>query len=348
MELIYIALAFFFIFVFLKWWFAGSKTNLTRDLSGSVVIVTGSSAGIGKVTAKELLKNGATVVYACRSESKALKEIECFGNSSLIQRALFIKLDLGSFDSVINFVAEFKKRFNRLDILVNNAGLFNDNLKLTTDRIEEVFQTNHLSVTLLTSLLYDLLVKSNGRVVNVGSDAHRSADIKLLKSYEISFDNDDFTKVAQNFTMLGFNAYSFSKIGNNFLTQLMIRYADEHEHKITFACVHPGAVYTDITKVEQRPILLKILYYLVVFPLQLIFFKSEFRGAQTTLHCCYLPDSEIVKAPYYNQCKAYKEAEVALNSENMIKYMAFSYKILSNRTKLDFSEYIKFVSKLQN
>jgi retinol dehydrogenase-12 len=43
------------------------------NLEGKVAIVTGANTGIGKVTARELLKNGAKVYIACRNEEKANK-----------------------------------------------------------------------------------------------------------------------------------------------------------------------------------------------------------------------------------------------------------------------------------
>jgi hypothetical protein len=46
------------------------------DLSGKVAIVTGANTGIGQVTARELLRNGAKVYVACRSEEKANAAIE--------------------------------------------------------------------------------------------------------------------------------------------------------------------------------------------------------------------------------------------------------------------------------
>lgn len=46
------------------------------NLSGKVAIVTGANTGIGKVTARELLRNGAKVYIACRNEEKANKAMD--------------------------------------------------------------------------------------------------------------------------------------------------------------------------------------------------------------------------------------------------------------------------------
>src|SRR4051812_14031934 len=94
-----------FIFLFfLKKYFNGPKTSLTKDMTDKIIIVTGSSAGIGKELANELLKNGAKVIYACRDERRTLAVINKLENPKMRENAYFIKLDLANFESIINFV----------------------------------------------------------------------------------------------------------------------------------------------------------------------------------------------------------------------------------------------------
>lgn len=49
---------------------AGPKRSYNVDLTGKIAIVTGSSAGVGKETAKKLALRGATVIFACRNKDK--------------------------------------------------------------------------------------------------------------------------------------------------------------------------------------------------------------------------------------------------------------------------------------
>ena len=75
MELIiiisYITLSSFIIFT--SWVYftkAGPKREYKVDLTGKIVIITGSPAGIGKETARKLAHHGATIIFACRDRAK--------------------------------------------------------------------------------------------------------------------------------------------------------------------------------------------------------------------------------------------------------------------------------------
>ena len=56
-------------------WYNGPLTPLVHEMKNKIIIITGGSRGIGFETAKSLLKNGATVILACRKEKEALESI---------------------------------------------------------------------------------------------------------------------------------------------------------------------------------------------------------------------------------------------------------------------------------
>jgi NAD(P)-dependent dehydrogenase (short-subunit alcohol dehydrogenase family) len=91
------------------------------DLSGRVALVTGANSGMGKETARELMRLGAQVILACRSQElaeAARKEIiETTGSSAVT----VLQVDLSSPASVRAFAREFHEQFPKLDVLVNNA-----------------------------------------------------------------------------------------------------------------------------------------------------------------------------------------------------------------------------------
>jgi len=71
-----------------------------------------------------------------------------------------MQLDLGNFDSVREFVAAFKEKFDHLDVLINNAGIYKTSYERSPSGHEMSFAVNHLGVFLLTSLLLPILEKT--------------------------------------------------------------------------------------------------------------------------------------------------------------------------------------------
>ena len=95
---------------------------IKKDLTGKLIIVTGSSDGIGLETAKELLNSNAKVIFACRNKNKTESIINNFPER-IKKNAIFIPLNLDSFKSIKNFADEIKSKFPKIDILINNAGM---------------------------------------------------------------------------------------------------------------------------------------------------------------------------------------------------------------------------------
>ncbi len=106
------------------------------DQKGKVVIVTGSSSGLGFETAKVLASKKATVIVAVRNEVKgdaAVEKIKVENPNADIQ-VMFV--DLANLESVHKFAENFKKKFEKLDLLINNAGVMNPPYTKTKDGFE--------------------------------------------------------------------------------------------------------------------------------------------------------------------------------------------------------------------
>jgi len=97
---------------FVKQYFNGGVCTLRKEISNKVVIITGSSAGIGLETARYLAAMGGTIVLACRNEAKTLEVIEEVKKETENEKLHFIPLDLSSLESVNHFCLAFKRRFN--------------------------------------------------------------------------------------------------------------------------------------------------------------------------------------------------------------------------------------------
>ena len=108
--------------------------NITKDLTGQVIVITGANTGLGKETTRALACMGATIILACRDTTKGvavLNEIEKETNNHNLE---VLKLDLSDLKSIQDFTVEFKSKYTRLDILINNAGVMAIPKRQTTKR----------------------------------------------------------------------------------------------------------------------------------------------------------------------------------------------------------------------
>jgi NAD(P)-dependent dehydrogenase (short-subunit alcohol dehydrogenase family) len=205
---------------------------MAQDMHGKVCLVTGASSGIGKETAVELAKLGATVVAVSRDRVRgeaALAEIRSRSGNPTVELLLG---DLGVQSGVRRVAADFREKHDHLHVLVNNAGAAFPDRKLTADGIERTFALNHMGYFLLTDLLLDLLKGSApARIVNVASVGHK-------QWRKAEFD----PKHEQGFST--FSAYAQSKLANILFTAELGRRLQGTG--VTVNCLHPGGVATNI------------------------------------------------------------------------------------------------------
>jgi citronellol/citronellal dehydrogenase len=94
------------------------KSPLAPDANdGKVALVTGGGTGIGRATARELVRTGAQVVICGRRE-EPLAAVQ----DELGERCLAIQADVRELEQVVSLVDRMLERFGRIDVLVNNAG----------------------------------------------------------------------------------------------------------------------------------------------------------------------------------------------------------------------------------
>jgi len=142
-----------------------------------VVLVTGSTGGLGREVARRLAAEGAHVIVHGRDVQRGeelVAEIEGEGRGS----ARLYTADFGSFREVRGLAAAIMRDYERLDVLVNNAGIWLEGPKqVSADGHELHFQVNYLSGFLLTRSLLPLLrTSAPSRIVHVSSAAQRAID----------------------------------------------------------------------------------------------------------------------------------------------------------------------------
>jgi|GEM_PF-159537 len=148
-----------------------------------VILITGSTGGLGREVALEMGSTGAHVIIHGRNEERGREVVEAI-EAEGIGSAEFIAADLASLDETRRLAEEVRSRVDRLDVLVNNAGVWleaDDGRVITDDGFEFHFQVNYLSHFLLTRELLPLIRASGSdarpaRIVNVASTAQRPID----------------------------------------------------------------------------------------------------------------------------------------------------------------------------
>lgn len=252
-------------------------------MKGKVCVVTGASSGIGRVTALELAKLGATVAMVCRNPERGEAARDEIREESRSETVHLLIADLSSQKDIRRVAVEIGERFDRLDVLVNNAGLALPHRMLTEDGIEMVFAVNHIAYFLLTNLLVDMLKKSApARIVNVASQAHRRATLDL-----------DDIELTRGYSMWG--AYCRSKLANILFTYELARRLSGTG--VTVNAVHPGTVRTNIWAAAPawvRPILA------VASP----FMRSPEKGAETLVWLASSPEVEGMSGRYFIDLRA--------------------------------------------
>ena len=250
--------------------------STAADLAGRTFIVTGANSGIGQITATALAGRGAQVFLGCRSIDKGESVAAPLRAGGA--KVEVLALDLADLSSVRDAATAFLARDLPLHGLINNAGLAGTRA-LTRDGFELTFGVNHLGHFLLTRLLEARLrASAPARVVNVASEAHRSAK------------GIDFTVLRERARSPGaLREYSVSKLANVLFTrELARRWAGSG---VTAYALHPGVVATGIWRRVPGPLRWLITRFMI----------SPEEGARTTIFCATAPELAGISGRYYER-----------------------------------------------
>ncbi|ORX50504.1 NAD(P)-binding protein [Hesseltinella vesiculosa] len=244
------------------------------DLSGKVVIITGASSGVGKVSAMEMARKGAHVVLGCRSEKKTRPVIDEIIKETGNPDVEFMPLNLMSLKSCKEFVEEFKQRHDTLHVLMNSAGVLSVFFFLLC--VETQVATNYLSHYYITLELLPLLETSSpSRVVNVSASLH-------IFTRSMNFDTMNDPKKYSAFMQ-----YSRSKAYQIMFTrELNKRLHERGVENVYVNANHPGVFRSDLSRhtLTKGSWTYNMIYnYLTI---------STEEGAMTQLYLATSPDIE--------------------------------------------------------
>ena len=265
-------------------------------MEGKLCVVTGATDGIGRVTARVLAERGSDIVLVGRNAAKGAEVCTMIRRSSRNDRVRFEQADLSSQAEIRALAARLTTGGAAIDVLVNNVGAMFTRRRESVDGIEMTLALNHLGYFLLTGLLLESLrAKGGGRIVNVASEAHRSARIDL----------EDLQRGTGRYS--GWRAYQQSKLANILFTYRLA--ALLAEAPVTVNCLHPGFVASRFGHDNGW------LFVTMLKAAQRLAGIDEEAGARTSVYLAASPDVAKISGRYFDKCREAASAPASHDEE---------------------------------
>ncbi len=269
-----------------------------KRIEDQVILVTGSTDGIGKRAAHDLAELGATVLLHGRDPRKGgevLRELKAGTGSGKLR---YYNADLSSLAEVRSLANALLKDWQQLDVLVNNAGIGTgkpwSGRQMSRDGYELRFAVNYLAPFLLTHLLLPALRRAAPtRVVNVASLGQHILDfedVMLERHYSPG------------------RAYGQSKLA---LIMFSFDLAEELKGEVTVNVLHPGSLLN--TKMVREAL---------AFPL-----GSAQQGADAEVYLATSPELEGITGRFFNQRRETRAYPQAYESEARRKLRELSFRL---------------------
>ena len=274
-----------------------------KPVNGQTILITGSSDGIGKLTALQLATHQARVLMHGRNKDKVARAVTDLQQSSGNKNIEGFAADLSSLAEVRKLAKEVLGKYSKLDVLINNAGVGTTDKRYGKDGTELRFTVNYLAPFLLTHLLLPALQNAApSRIVNVSSAGQQPVnfdDVMLEKDFD------------------GVRAYSQSKLA---LIMFTIDLAAQIKNKnITVNSLHPGT-YLDTNMVRNAGITPRG--------------KPE-TGADAEVFLAVSPQLEGVTAKYFNVKSEAKANAQAYDAKARRKLWDLSMQLTGLTQKVD-------------
>jgi 3-oxoacyl-[acyl-carrier protein] reductase len=206
------------------------------DFSGKVVLVTGSSRGIGAEMIKAFGKHGAQCVVNYVADPKGQNKTDATNVATDLNKPLLIECDVTQPAHVEAMMKQIQDRHGGLDILVNNSGIISDRSikKMSIDDFESVIRVN-LTGTFIVTQKAAAILRNAGRIINMSSvsgqmglfgqanySSSKAGIIALTKvsAREFARQNITVNAIAPGFIDVGMSKGVPDEAMQNFVTQI--------------------------------------------------------------------------------------------------------------------------------
>lgn len=262
-------------------------------MRGKTVVVTGATAGIGRVACERLAALGASLALVARDRLRAEALAAALARAGAPSVSVHVA-DLSRLAEVRRVAGELTS-LPRIDVLLNNAGAIFNRREQTADGFERTLALNHLAYFTLTNLLCDRLkAMASARVVNVASEAHRGA--------ALTFDDLQSTRGYS-----GWLAYKRSKLCNILFTRALARRLAGS--RVTANALHPGFVATNFGNNNGGIFRVGIgiaKQFMAIPPTD---------GAKTSVYLASAPEVANLSGLYFDKCAAREPSAEAQDDE---------------------------------
>ncbi|MEM7122491.1 MAG: SDR family oxidoreductase [Pseudomonadota bacterium] len=264
----------------------GWTPDSVGNLAGKTYVITGANAGAGYEAAKIFLSKGASVVMLNRSVPKSEAAIAALKSELGADADVrYILMDLADLASVRQAAERVNAEVPHIDAFIGNAAIAQvATQQFTKDGFESQLGTNHYGHFLLTSLIFDRIVESKGRIVIVGSNGHKMG-LKRIQFEDMNFDknyNPHYT-------------YCHSKFAQMMFAYELERRVKQAELPISVHVCHPGMAKTTLAQDESAGFIKFMLKIAAPFA------QSAERGAWPEILCA--TEENLKETAYYGPTK---------------------------------------------
>lgn len=188
------------------------------------IIVTGSTDGIGKLTALSFAEKGHTVYVHGRSEAKVSAVVSEIKEASNNQNIKGLVADFSDLEAVSELAKQIKTDIPKIDVIINNAGIFKTKEIQNKDGLDIRMVVNYLAPYVLTNAILPNIKQSEApRIINLSSAAQAPVSEEILRGKTQDSVNSTYAQSKLALTMWSF-------------------YLAKQESKINVIAVNPGSL----------------------------------------------------------------------------------------------------------